>query len=94
MRGMQLLRSTARSCGGRQLSGGTGVRHRLQSDAKEDWNPGMSFPTCILPRACSDALESHVAEVVGAEVLRTLAKCGLAEVVARLQEVQVRGTEP
>lgn len=54
----------------------------------------MPYPTCILPRACSDALESHVAEVVGAEVSRTLAKCGLAEVVARLQEVQVRGTEP
>lgn len=40
--------------------------------------------------ACSDALESHVAAVVGAEVSRTLAKCGLAEVVARLQAVQVR----
>ena len=39
--------------------------------------------------ACSDALESHVAAVVGAEVSRTLAKCGLAEVVARLQVVQV-----
>ncbi|KAI7838109.1 hypothetical protein COHA_008117 [Chlorella ohadii] len=48
---------------------------------------------CALAQAqrLHDALESHVAEVVGAEVLRTLAKCGLAEVVARLQEVQEQG---
>lgn len=39
---------------------------------------------------CSDALEGHVAAVVAAEVGRTLTKCGLAEVVRRLQELKVR----
>lgn len=50
-------------------------------------DPSLSF---VVTPLSSDALESHVAAVVGAEVSRTLAKCGLAEVVARLQEVQVR----
>ncbi|PRW32513.1 Conserved oligomeric Golgi complex subunit 6 isoform A [Chlorella sorokiniana] len=48
---------------------------------------------CALAQAqrLHDTLESHVAAVVGAEVSRTLAKCGLAEVVARLQELQEQG---
>ena len=51
------------------------------------------LPACLAPPLpsppCSDALEGHVAAVVGAEVSRTLGKCGLAEVVQRLQAHQV-----
>lgn len=48
---------------------------------------------CALAQAqqLHDALEGHVAAVVGAEVARTLAKCGLAEVAARLQQLQDQG---
>lgn len=45
-----------------------------------------SLPHCGV--CCSDALEEHVAAVVSAEVARTLGKCGLAEVVDRLRELQ------
>ncbi|KAI3423947.1 hypothetical protein D9Q98_009781 [Chlorella vulgaris] len=48
---------------------------------------------CALAQAqqLHDALEEHVAAVVSAEVARTLGKCGLAEVVDRLRELQASG---
>jgi hypothetical protein len=53
----------------------------------------MTASLCLTPPfccgvCCSDALEEHVAAVVSAEVARTLGKCGLAEVVDRLRELQ------
>lgn len=55
----------------------------------------LTYPArnpCCACCAFSDALEGHVATLVGAEVARTLAKCGgLGEVAARLQQAQVDG---